>query len=127
MSENQRADAETGATPDEKQTDTRTPRAIRFSDSEWDEVKTAAAEHKIPAAEFVRDAALDLARNKNVVDPAAMPPGTVALIERIYRSTYIVATLKRDEMLREGRGDELDEMIKLARETQATILEDASK
>ena len=127
MSENERTDAETGATPDEKQTDTRTPRAIRFSDSEWDEVKTAAAEHKIPAAEFVRDAALDLARNKNIADSAAMPPGIVALIERIYRSTYIVATLKRDEMPREGRGDELDEMIKLARETQATILEDASK
>ena len=127
MSENERTDAETGPTPDEKQTDTRTPRAIRFSDSEWDEVKTAAAEHKIPAAEFVRDAALNLARNKNVADPAVMPPGIVALIERIYRSTYIVATLKRDEMLREGRGDELDEMIKLARETQATILKDASK
>ena len=127
MSENQRTDAETGVTPDEKQTDTRTPRAIRFSDSEWDEVKTAAAENKIPAAEFVRGAALDLARNRNVADSAAMPPGIVALIERIYRSTYIVATLKRDEMLREGREDELDEMIKLARETQATILEDASK
>ncbi len=127
MSENERTDAQTGATPDQKQTDTRTPRAIRFSDSEWDEVKTAAAEHKIPAAEFVRDAALDLARNRNVADPVTMPPGIVALIERIYRSTYIVATLKRDEMLREGRGDELDEMIKLARETQATILEDASK
>ena len=127
MSESERTGAETGATPDEKQTDTRTPRAIRFSDSEWDEVKTAAAEHKIPAAEFVRDAALDLARNRNVVDPAAMPPEIVALIERIYRSTYIVVTLKRDEMLREGRGAELDEMIKLARETQATILEDASK
>ena len=127
MSENQRTGAETGATPEEKQTDTRTPRAIRFSDSEWDEVKTAAAEHKIPAAEFVRDAVLDLARNKTAADPAVIPPGIVALIERIYRSTYIVATLKRDEMLREGRGAKLDEMIKSARETQATILEDASK
>ena len=127
MSEKERADAETGASADEKQTDTRTPRAIRFSDSEWDEVKMAAAEHKIPAAELVRDAALGLARNNNAADSAAIPPGIVALIERIYRSTYLVATLKRDEMLREGRGGELDEMIKLARESQATILEDASK
>ena len=127
MSEKERANVETGASADEKQTDTRTPRTIRFSDSEWDEVKVAAAEHKIPAAELVRDAALDLARNKNAADSASMPPGIAALIERIYRSTYLVATLKRDEMLREGRGDELDEMIKLARETQATILEDASK
>ena len=127
MSENERTGAETGATPDAKQTDTRTPRAIRFSDSEWDEVKTAAAEHKIPAAEFVRDAALAFAGGRTGADSAAMLPRIVALIERIYRSTYIVATLKRDEMLREGRRAELDEMIKLARETQATILEDASK
>ncbi len=127
MSENERTGAETGATPDAKQTDTRTPRAIRFSDSEWDEVKTAAAEHKIPAAEFVRDAALDLARNKNVAESASMLAGTTALIERVYRGVYLLSTLKRDEMLHEGRGDELDEMIKLAWETQATIQEDASK
>ena len=99
----------------------------RLSNSEWDEVKMAAAEHGIPAAEFVRNATLDLGRNKKVTDSAAMPPAVVALIERIYRSTYIVATLKRDEMLREGRGDELDEIIKAARETQAKILEDASE
>ena len=37
MSENERTDAETGATPDENQTDTRVPRAIRFSDSGWDQ------------------------------------------------------------------------------------------
>ena len=127
MSETDRNSTETDADLEEKRSHARTPRAIRFSDSEWDEVKTAAAERKISAAEFVRDAALDLARNKNIADSATMPPGIVALIERIYRSTYIVATLKRDEMLREGRGDELDEMIKLAQETQATILEDASK
>ena len=127
MRKSERTGTEIGATPDQKQTNTRTPRAIRFSDSEWDEVKMAAAEHKIPAAEFVRDAALDLARNKNVADSAAMPAGVVGLIERIYRSTYVVATLKRDEMLREGRGHELDAMIRLARETQATIQEDASK
>ena len=51
MRKSERTGAEIGATPDQKQTNTRTPRAIRFSDSEWDEVKTAAAEHKIPAAE----------------------------------------------------------------------------
>ena len=77
----------------------------------------------MPAAEYVRMAALDAAEGKS----AAIPPGIVALIERIYRSTYIVATLKRDEMLRAGRDDEMEEMIKAARETQATILEEASK
>ena len=127
MRSNQRSGAETGVTPDQKRTDTRTPRAIRFSDSEWDEVKMEAAERGIPAAEFVRDSALGVARNTNGANPATIPPGIVALIERIYRSTYIVATLKRDEMIREGRGEELDKMIKTARETQAKILKDASE
>ena len=137
MSEDARNSSESGAQPEEKRGDARTPKTIRFSGPEWELVESAAIRRGMPAAEYVRmaaldaaegkTAALDLARNKNNADSAAMPPGIVALIERIYRSTYIVATLKRDEMLREGRGDELDAMIKAARESQATILQDASK
>ena len=77
MSEKERTDAETGAIPDEKQTDTRTPRAIRFSDSEWGEVKTAAAEDEIPAAEFVRNAALNATSHKSATDSAAITPEIV--------------------------------------------------
>ena len=127
MDSNERSGTETRVAPDQKQSDTRTPRTIRFSASEWDEVKMEAAERGIPAAEFVRDSALGVARNTNGAKPATIPPGIVALIERIYRSTHSVATLKRDEMMREGRGEELDQMIKTARETQAKILKDASE
>lgn len=123
MSETDRNSTETDADLEEKRSHARTPRTIRFSGPEWERVENAAKRCGIAAAEFARNAALAAAEDKS----AAIPPGIVALIERIYRSTYIVATLKRNEMLREGRGDELDEMIKLARETQATILEDASK
>ena len=127
MNSNERSGPETRVVPDQKQSDTRTPRAIRFSDSEWDEVKMEAAERGIPAAEFVRDSALGVARNTNGANPATIPSGIMALIERIYRSTYIIATLKRDEMTRDGRGEELDKIIKTARETQAKILKDASE
>ena len=41
----------------------RKPRAIRFSDSEWDEVKKAAEHRGIAAAEYVRETILDTARN----------------------------------------------------------------
>ena len=123
MSETDRNSTGTDADLEEKRSHARTPRTIRFSGPEWDLVESAAIRRGMPAAEYVRMAALDAAEDKS----AAIPPGIVALIERIYRSTYIVATLKRNEMLREGRGDELDEIIKLARETQATILEEASK
>lgn len=123
MSETDRNSTETDADLEEKRSHARTPRTIRFSDPEWELVENTAKRRGIAAAEFARNAALAAAEDKS----AAIPPGIVALIERIYRSTYIVATLKRNEMLREGRGDELDAMIKAARETQATILEDASK
>ena len=127
MDENERTSVETDNAPDEKWQGARTPRAIRFAESEWQEVKMGAVERGISAAEFVRSAALALARSPKVADSATIVPGIAALIERIYRSTYIVATLKRDEMRREGRGDEMDEIIKAARETQATILRDASE
>ncbi len=126
MNENDRTDAETGALPDEKQTDARTPRAIRFSDAEWEQVKMTAAERGIPAAEFVRNAALSLASDKAGVDSASMLAGTTALIERIYRGVYLLSTLKRDEMIRQGRQGEIDRTMKNARDSQDSILNDVS-
>ena len=38
--------------------DPRTPRAIRFSESEWDRIRIAAAERGISFGSFVREAAL---------------------------------------------------------------------
>ena len=55
-----------------------------------------------------------------------LPSGIVELIKRIYLSTYIVSTLKRDEMIHEGRREELDRTIQAAREAQAFIMGDDS-
>ena len=125
MNENDPETVEGGALTDEKQSDARKPRGIRFSDSEWEKVKTAAEKRGIPAAEFVRDTALDFARNDTGATPSAIPPGTVALIEQTYRNAYILATLKRDEMRREGRSGEMDLMVKTARAAQAELLRPA--
>ena len=125
MSENEPEAVEGGALADEKQSDARKPRGIRFSDSEWEKVKTAAEKRGIPAAEFVRDTALDFASNDTGAATATIPPGTVALIEQTYRNAYILATLKRDEMRREGRSGEMDRMVKTARAAQAELLRTA--
>ena len=53
------AGSETGA---EKAGDARKTRGIRFSESEWEEAKRAAAAHEMPVAEFVREKILALAR-----------------------------------------------------------------
>ena len=58
------------ATSEEKRSDARSPRSIRFSDSEWERVETAADGRGIAAAEFVRHAA----RALPVTNPLRTPP-----------------------------------------------------
>ena len=77
----------------------------------------------MPGAEYVRMAALDAAEGKT----AALPAEIVETVRRIYRSTYIVSTLKRDEMLREGREEEMEKTIRAARESQSLLAEQASE
>ena len=110
----------------DKTPDQRAPRTIRFSDAEWDKVEQAARGIGISPATFARNAALSAATNTKV-DPAdALPPEFLELVKRIYRSTYILSTLKRDELIREGRREELDRTVQAAREAQAFLLGDAA-
>ena len=124
MTESDPAAAETDANADKKNTDPRTPRSIRFSDSEWARVEQAANERGMTAAVFVRHAAMSLADGKFIAGTAAFTPGHVELLERIFRTTYILATLKRDEITRQGRSGEMDDMVQAAREMQASLLND---
>ena len=122
MTENDPIAMEADGNPEENRSDARTPRGIRFSDSEWERVKLAAAKQDIPAAEFVRNAALGLAEGKTDGDSVSLTPGHVALIERTYRCAYILSTIKRDEMVHTGQGEEMDRLVNEAREAQAEIL-----
>lgn len=124
MAENDPVAAEAGGNPGERRSDARTPRGIRFSDSEWERVKLAAAEQNIPAAEFVRNAALGPTGGKTGAGSVVLTPGHAALIERIYRGVYLLSTLKRGEIVRDRRRNELDLIMKEARESQASILGD---
>lgn len=102
------AGGETGA---ERAGDARKTRGIRFSESEWEEVKSAAAGHEMPAAEFVRERILALARAPEGVGSTPVPASLEPLIERIFRYTWFLATEKRDAMVREGRADEIDALV----------------
>ena len=90
----------------------RRTRGIRFSNSEWEEVKAAAELHDVPAAEFVRKKILDVARGRVDATPASLAP----LIERSFRYAYMLVTHRHDELIREGRAEEME---KLAKEAQA--------
>ena len=110
-----------GAAGAEKAGDARKTRGIRFSESEWEEVKCAAAAHEMPAAEFVREKILALARTPEEADAPPVAPSTAPLIERMFRYTWFLATEKRDAMVREGREDEVDALVAEARAFHDTL------
>ena len=119
--------SKTGENSDEKLAESRSPRSIRFSDSEWTRIEQEAAERGMTAAELVRHAAVSIAKGKRPANSLPFPPEIAAQIERIYRGVYLLSTLKRDELVREGRKNELDRVMKDAHESQASILDDISK
>ena len=108
---------------DEKGGETRRSRSIRFSDSEWETIEKAAAQRGMNAAEFARHAALGIASGQYGEAQGSLPPLYANLIERIFRSTHILVSLRRDELIREGRGGELDELVKTSRELQDSLIQ----
>lgn len=114
---------ESGPESDEKGGESRRARSIRFSDSEWEAVEKAAKKRGMNVAEFARHAAIGVATGRYGAGESTLPPEYAHLIERIFRSTHILVTLKRDEMIREGRGNDLDELVKTTRELQNSLIQ----
>ncbi len=127
MEKNDSGAADAGENDDQKQAEPRTPRSIRFSDSEWGRIEREAKMRGMAAAELVRHAAVNLASGDSSANPASFPPEIAAQIERIYRGVYLLSTLKRDEMLREGEQETLERIAKAARKSQTAIESDASR
>ena len=127
MTENHSITGDSSENPDEKQGESRSPRSIRFSDSEWTCIEKEARERGMTAAELVRHAALGFATGKLTANSPGFPPEIGAQIERIYRGVYLLSTIKRDELVREGRENELDRTMKDAHDSQSALLDDTSK
>ncbi len=127
MPDNDSGATNAGEDNDQKQAEPRTPRSIRFSDSEWGRIEHEAKMRGMAAAELVRHAAVSFAANDSSANPMSFPPEIAAQIERIYRGVYLLSTLKRDEMLRAGDQEELERIVKAARKSQAAIESDTSR
>ena len=104
----------------------RTRRTVRFSDPEWKQVQVAAARRGITPSEYVRNAALGGGDGALQAETGDLSPGLVEIIKLTHRSAYILSTLKRDEMIREGRAREMDEVVRAARNAQADVLHSES-
>ena len=104
----------------------RTRRTVRFSDPERKQVQVAAARRGITPSEYVRSAALGGSDGALQAETGELSPGLVEIIKLTHRSAYILSTLKRDEMIREGRAREMDEVVRAARNAQADVLHSES-
>lgn len=104
---------------DEYPYEVRTPRAIRFSEPEWQRIRSAATDRGVSFGGFVREAALSRATAISAHESPTISPGIDALNRQTHRYVYVLSTIKRDELLRDGRGREVDDVVDLARKAQA--------
>ena len=122
MTEN-RSGGTTEADSGTRPSDARTSRTIRFSDREWEQVSHAAARHDMnSAAEFVRNAAVTMAKDDSLLTRGSLPPGVVQMIEHTFRGVLFLSSLKRDELISEGRQDEVESMVREGRDAQSKLL-----
>lgn len=126
MTEDNAAEELPRASAQEKSSSHRSPRTVRFSGSEWQKIEEAACAMAISPAAFTRNAALRAVADREAAPSGVLPPEILELVKRIYRSTYIMSTLKRDEMIHEGRREELDRTVEAAREAESLVLGNAS-
>ena len=121
MTENNRNATVISADRNDKSGEIRTSRSIRFSDAEWKRVEVAASKRNSSPGEFVREAALAMAEGDAGAVPGMLPTGLVKLMESTYRGVFLLATLKREELFRAGRHEELDRMLEDARKSQSEL------
>ena len=103
-------DGRAGAPRTARHSARRTRRTVRFSDPEWKQVQEAAAQRGITASDFLRNTVLSAIGGVSQSENAALSPALVEIIKLTHRSAYILSTLKRDEMIRDGRAREMDEV-----------------
>ena len=96
--------------------------SIRFSDAEWEKIQERAEESDMMPGEYVRHAALSLRAGGAHAMPAELTPGLVRLIQQTFRAAYFNSTVKHNELLRDGRRDEIDAIIKQGRLAQAELM-----
>ncbi len=77
------------------------------------------------AAELIRDRMPATLGSESGAQAPTMPTGLTSLIERTFLHAYFLATLKRNEMIGEGRDAEVDGMVQQARKAQAQALKAA--
>ena len=126
MPRSDRKNPGTGSKHDGKRGNRRRPHSIRFSDSEWSLIERAAGRHAIPVGELVRSSAIAAAEDRlDEPPPVTLSKGHAALVEATYRLVYVMATLRREDLLDAGRETELEDLVAEARRTMTETMEES--
>ena len=110
--------AESAMDFDENTDGKRTPRAIRFSETEWQRIKIASTRRGISIGGFIRDAALERAAQGPDSEPAGLSSEIEELIKHTFRYAFILTSIKREELIGEGRQRTVDMAVSRARDAQ---------
>ena len=117
--------------PGDNLSERRLPRSIRFSDSEWKLIEGVARERGMAASELVRHVSVGFATGKFSAMPSrdfsTSLPEISKQVDRIYNGVYLLATLKRDEMLDQERQEEMERIIDDARKSKDLIRKCAAR
>ena len=89
-------------------------------------ILSAVDSRDVPAAEFVRDRILEIARVGPSAESTSIPTSLVPLIERTFRYTWMLATRMRDDMTADGRAEELERLVSEARKLQDSLRDSTS-
>ena len=112
----------TGRTPGRRRRKSRETDAANDSgsnDRDWARIETVAVMRGMTAAELVRSAAIAAVGDRPAV--GGSEGELTAQIDRIFRYVHIMATAMRNDMLRNGRGEELEELVRSARALQGEL------
>ena len=100
----------------------RPPHSIRFSQEEWERITQAAAWHEMAPGEFVRDAAVRLAAEKNGLSDVQLTPELIELIKKTFRGVHILTYLKREKLHLAGEQERFKRVAKAAQTAQLETL-----
>lgn len=122
MIENERAGAEELPNQAPNGDESRIPRTVRFSESEWRRVKIAAVDRGVSLGAFVREAALGRAADAPGAGLHRISPAIERLIRSTFRYAVVMSTLKRNETIRAGHRKEVDRAVEYALKAEAELL-----
>ena len=100
----------------------RHPHSIRFSQEEWERIALAATHNQMAPGEFVREAAVRVAAEKDGLSDVQLTPELIELIKKTFRGVHVLAYLKREQLQRAGEQEQFKRAVTASQTAQLATL-----